>query len=223
MQNLTAFLRILPAILLLASWARAATAVDSIHVEGLFTDMAVLQIDGNRRVLKKGRTSPEGVTLISADSREAVLEWDGHQTRHGLGSHISGSYAQSERQTDQVLLWPDDNGMYRTIGSINGFTVRFLVDTGATLVAMNAQQAKRLGLDFRVDGEQGISSTASGFVRSYRVILDRVKVGDIELRDVEAGVIDGEHPGDILLGMSFLGRLEMQRSDRKLVLSTRPY
>ncbi len=199
----------------------AASAVDSVRIVGLFSGKAVVQLDGRQRLLRSGQTSPEGVRLVSANAREAVLEINGKRGTYTLGSHISSSYAAPEGRELSVHIWPDAKGMYTVLGSINGFPVRFLVDTGATTIAMNAAEARRLGIDYRVVGEPGLASTASGVVKSYSVVLDRVKVGDIQLRNVRAGVIDGSHPQVVLLGMAFLGRVEMARKGQLLELKTR--
>ncbi len=196
-------------------------AVDSIRILGLFSGKAVVQLDGRQRLLRAGQTSPEGVMLVSANAREAVLEVNGKRDTYTLGIHISSSYAAPEGRELSVQIWPDAMGMYTVIGSINGFPVRFLVDTGATAIAMNAAEAKRLGIDYRVVGKPGMASTASGVVKSYGVMLDRVKVGDIQLRNVRAGVIDGSHPRHVLLGMTFLSRVEMARQGQLLELKTR--
>ena len=196
-------------------------AVDSIRILGLFSGKVVVQLDGRQRLLRAGQTSPEGVTLVSANAREAVLEIDGKRGTYTLGSHISSSYAAPDGREFLVQIWPDATGMYTVVGSINGFPVRFLVDTGATAIAMNAAEAKRLGIDYRVVGTPGMASTASGVVKSYGVVLDRVKVGDIQMRNVRAGVIDGSHPRQVLLGMTFLGRVEMARQGQMLELKTR--
>ncbi len=186
-------------------------------VEGLFRDRAILTIDGRQRLLKAGETSPEGVTLVSANAREAVLEIDGERRSYGLGGHISSSYAGPPPGV-VVQLWPDRQGMYLASGAINGFPTRFLVDTGATVVAMNRNDAKRFGVDFRLDGKEGRTHTASGTAKAWYVTLARVRVGDIELRDVEAAVLDGDHPVDVLLGNSFLGRLDLSREGQILEL-----
>lgn len=191
-------------------------AVEEVMVLGLFKDKAVLRIDGNRRVLAVGQTSPEGVKLIAADSDGATLEIDGEERRLPLGSHIGATY--SAPQQPEVQIWPDTDGMYKAVGSINGFPVNFLVDTGATSIAMNERQARRLGIDFRLKGKPGTVTTASGVVEVYGVRLDRVKVGDILLRNVQAVVLTGGRPEEVLLGMSFLGRLDMRRDGQVMLL-----
>jgi aspartyl protease family protein len=109
--------------------------------------------------------------------------------------------------------------MYLTFGSINGRSVRFLVDTGASAIAMNKEQAKQLGIRYDKIGVPASVSTASGFTNAYRVRLKTVTVGKITESNVEAFVIDGNHPGPILLGMTFLGRLDIEHSGNALKLS----
>lgn len=197
-------------------------AVDSIRVVGLFSGTAVIQLDGRQTLLRAGQTSSEGVTLVSANAKEAVLEVKGKRGTYTLGTHISSNYADPAGREIAVRIWPDARGMYTVVGSINGFPVRFLVDTGATTIAMNGAEARRLGIDYRVEGKPGMASTASGVVRSYGVVLDRVKVGGIKLRNVRAGVIDGSHPQQVLLGMAFLSRVDMARKGQMLELTSKP-
>lgn len=200
-------------VLLSLAGAQAATKVT---VVGLFKNTAIVVIDGTRRLLRSGDTSPEGVKLISATSSEAVLEIDGEQKHYGLGGQIGGSYARPEQA--KVRIWPTPDRMYVVLGSINGFPVKFIVDTGATLVSLSGREAKRLGIDYRVVGTPGQSSTASGIEKIYVVNLDKVKVGDIEIRNVRGAVHDGDFPPATLLGMSFLSRLTMRQDGLVLEL-----
>jgi len=192
------------------------SAVEDVVVLGLFKDKAIVQIDGKRRVLSAGQTSPEGVRLISADSGEAVLEVGGVRAAYPLGSHIGAQFAAPSAPEFQI--WANPQGMYSTVGSINGLPVRFMVDTGATNVAMNEAQARRLGIQYRLVGKEGYASTAAGVVKVYKVRLKTVKVGDIKLRNVDAAVIEGGGMEQVLLGMSFLGRLEMRNEGKMLLL-----
>jgi aspartyl protease family protein len=102
---------------------------------------------------------------------------------------------------------------------VNGSSVRFVVDTGATGVVLPAADARRLGIDYR-KGERGQSRTAGGVVPVFRITLNRVRVGDIELSNVEGVVI--EQGLDIaLLGMSFLNRVDMKHDGRTMTLTRR--
>lgn len=187
----------------------------NIVVEGLFSNKAVLKINENQRLLKAGSTSPEGVKLISATSMSAIIEVKGVQNKYFLGSHIGGHYAAAAEQP-VVSIWPI-NGMYLTTGSVNGYSVDFLVDTGASAIALNAATASRLGVDY-TNAPAGRVKTASGVEKAYRVSLDLVQVGDIKLHNIEALVLEGSQPERALLGMTFLGQLEIMRTDQRMDL-----
>lgn len=204
---------------LLALLVTAEAGAQEITVLGLFKGKAVLQVDGNRRVLAEGERSPEGVRLLSADSEGAELEINGRRQRYSLGMHIGSSYRSAEKA--EVQIWPDPSGMYLAAGTIDGQSVDFLVDTGATFISINSSQARRLGIEYQRKGKPGMVETASGRERVYQVVLDSVAVGSVKLLNVPAVVLEGELPSRILLGMSFLDRVEMQRSSGALVLSNK--
>ena len=160
--------------------------------------------------------------LISANSREAVIEIDGEQDTYTLGQHIGSSF-KKPISGETVTIAPDRGGMYQVNGSINEFQVKFLVDTGATLVSMNGRQAKRLGINYKMDGQESLSETASGLSKIYIVNLKTVMVGGIKIHDVKAAVHDGDFPKIILLGNTFLGRVKMIREGQMLKLEEKPY
>lgn len=184
----------------------------------LFADGAVLDIDGRRRRLEVGGTSPEGVTLVAADSRGAEIRVGGELRTLTLDGAISGA----PRPAGRVLrLAPQADGHFYADGTVNGTAVRFVVDTGASSIALNRETARRVGLLYRVDGVPGQVETAGGLVPAYRVTLDRVTVGSIEQTRVPAVVVDGEYPSVALLGQAFLNRLDLQRSGLLLELRER--
>nr|WP_256489599.1 TIGR02281 family clan AA aspartic protease [Pleionea sp. CnH1-48] len=111
------------------------------------------------------------------------------------------------------------DGMFRAKGLINGVSVNFLVDTGATVIAMNHSVANRVRIPYRTQGRLTKVETASGITDAYKVNLATVRVGDIELKNVEAVVIVGAQPSSVLLGMSFLSRLQMKQEGTRLTLS----
>ncbi len=193
-----------------------AYAIEKLEVQALFSNKAVLLIDGKRHILAVGQTSPEGVKVITANSRGAVLEVDGKQQQYNLGNTVSTTF--SKRKSQKETIYVNSGGMFMTFGNINGRSVQFLVDTGASAVSMNVEQAKHLGIRYDKIGTPAGVSTASGFVKAYRLRLKSVTVGNITEKNVEAFVIDGNHPGPILLGMTFLGRLSVEHSGNAMTL-----
>jgi len=207
-----------PLFLLLTLLPAVAGAAD-ITLFALFKDKAILQVEGARRVLATGAVSPEGVKLVSTDTQaeEAVVELNGKRETLRLGVVVS-AFQSAARES--VTLFADTSGFFHAEGSINGAAVTFLVDTGANTIAINSATAKRAGIDY-TKGHAGTARTASGYARMYGVRLATVKVGEIVLRNVEAGVIDGPQPETPLLGMSFLSALEMKREGNKMELTRR--
>lgn len=202
-------------ISLFVLFATETVLATDIQVLGLFKNKAIVKIDGKQRTLKIGKRSPEGVILISADSYTAFLNVDGKEQEFKLGRHVSTSFKKKELAEAKIM---PVNGMYSTTGFINGSPVNFLIDTGATWIAMSANQARSLGINFRYIGKRGAASTANGVVPVYRIVLDKVKVGEIVLTNVEAGVLEGNSPRKVLLGNSFLNRVEMQRQGQVMLL-----
>ncbi len=213
MKMMLHFMAVASTWLMLSATAQAT----DVEISALFNGKVMLSINrGNPRVLSVGQTSPEGVKLLSANSAGATLEIDGKKQTIGLGQSIST--AQVSGSNTSIKLEADGGGHFQTYGSINGRPVRFLVDTGATWIAFSTAQAQALGINLD-RAQRGAVTTASGVVRSYRVVLDNVKVGDISLNLVEAAVIDNM-PGDVaLLGNSFLSRLQMKREGTVLTLT----
>jgi len=121
----------------------------------------------------------------------------------------------------RVLIAPASDGHYYVDGSINGTALRFVIDTGASTIALNRRDARRIGLLYRVDGTPMMVETASGPARAYRLTLRSVKARAIEVAGIEAVVIDGDYPTTALLGQSFLNRLDMTREGSLLELRER--
>ncbi len=201
--------------LMLLVFTNNVFAID-IVVLGLFRDKVMLKIEGKQRILKLGKPSPEGVLLISSNSDEAVLEIDGVRNSYRLGSHIGSSFKRDEQP--EVSIYKNQLGMFTIIGSINNFPVNFLVDTGASHIAMSRNEARRLGIDYRQYGKRSYARTANGIVKTWNITLDKVQVGDITLRNVKAFVNDSDSPHKVLLGMSFLGQLNMAHEGQRLKL-----
>lgn len=213
------FRHLVCSFLMLAVAPSLCSAAD-ISLFALFKDKAILKVDGTRRVLAAGEVSPEGVKLVSADpqSEEAVVEVEGKRQTLRLGVVIS-AFQSAARES--VTLFAGSGGHFFADGAINGQPVRFLVDTGATTVALSGNDAKRLGIDFKRFGEPGLTQTASGIAKIYSLRLKKVSVGSVTLYDVETGVIEGNYPSEPLLGMSFLSAFEMKREGDRLELTRR--
>jgi aspartyl protease family protein len=202
-------------LLLLAGGIAAAADVALIGVIG--DKAAVLALDGgNPKTVKVGQTW-SGITVLSVEKERAVIEFEGKKRVLQQGQHYRGTAPSSDRA--QVTLAAGPGGHFVADGAVNGNPVRFLVDTGATSIALPARDADRLGIDFR-KGQRGFSQTANGPVTVYKVSLDSVRLGDIELKSVDAIVI--EQGLDIaLLGMTFLNRVEMKRDGQTMTLIRR--
>ena len=203
----------------LALFAATGALAAQVNVIGLFPGKALVVIDGGApRTLSVGQRSPEGVLLLAADSKSATLEIDGKRQVMELGQHVESAALTGERQS--VSLAADANGHFMTEGQVNGARMRFLVDTGATLVTLPATEAQRLGINYK-RGEQATSMTANGRVLVYKVRLDSVAIGSMTLTSVDAIVHDSPGLDVALLGMSFLNRTEMRREGGNLTLTKR--
>jgi len=203
--------------------AGAALAAD-VNLNGVVGNKALVIIDGGKpHWLATGETSPEGIKLISVSGDSAVVELGGkRQTlKMGQSERLTGGGAASGLSGAQkVILTADGQGHFVTMGQINGVSVRMLVDTGASFVAIGGTEAKRLGIDI-TNGQRSFTSTANGVVPTYRVKLDQVRVGDVTLNNVDGMVHVGDNLPIVLLGMSFLNRMEMKRDGETMTLTKR--
>ena len=185
---------------------------------GLIGDKAaVLALDGGEPKTVKVGQKWSGITVIAVGRGQATVEVDGKQRVLQIGQHYRAAAAVSDRQS--VTLSADSRGHFMAEGSVNGQPIRFLVDTGATLIALPAADARRLGIDY-LKGARGTVHTAAGPAPAYRVKLDVVKLGDIQLNGVEGMVIE-QGLEMALLGMSFLNRVEMKREGQLMMLIRR--
>lgn len=205
-------------VMIAAGWLACTSALAaSVSVMGLFKDKAIVSIDGGKpRTLSVGQVV-QGVKLVSADSGSASFEVDGKPRTLSMGQSFAGGPATGERQS--ISLTADARGHFAAAGSLNGYPVSFLVDTGATSIAINAAEAKRIGLDYRSGQAVGVS-TAAGVVPAWRVKFNTVKVGSITLNQVDGMVVE-TGLNVPLLGMSFLNRMEMRRDGQTMTLTQR--
>jgi aspartyl protease family protein len=196
-------------------------AEDEITVVGLSMGKAVVTYGNSThpRVLRDGDSLSATIKLIKATPESALFEVNGKRRSLSLGTSQLSNGRSMFSASSSVTLVADSRGHFMTTGTINGGTVQFLVDTGATMISMGMADARRIGVNY-LDGERGSTRTANGVARVYRVKLDSVRVGDITLNNVDALVHESEMPF-VLLGMSFLNRVEMRREGTDLTLTKR--
>jgi len=199
-------------------------AVDAREVvlAGVFPGKALIVVDGGApKAVGVGTTTADGVRIIGADSEGATVEVDGRRFRLVVGQHavnVSRSRDGGGRATG-ITIQGDLRGQFQVTGTVNGASMLFMVDTGATFVSLGRSDALKAGVDF-TKGEPAFMQTANGVVRAWRVSLDTVRVGDVTLRNVD-GIVHGTDMPFALLGMSFLNRMELRREGTSLQLRQR--
>jgi aspartyl protease family protein len=203
------------AALLCAVGASAQT----VSMGGSLGSNALLVIDGKPRNVAVGATV-DGIRLVSVTGNEAVVEVKGKRMSLRLGdAQVNLGGKASEGGGKQIVLTAQGGGHFFANGAINSQSVRFMVDTGATMVAMDKYEAERLGVDYK-NGRRGITRTANGDVPVYAAKLASVRIGDVQVYNVDAVVTQAPMPY-ILLGNSFLTRFQMKRENDVMTLDLR--
>lgn len=210
-----------------AAWAACTAAIAPAHAQaqasggpsvalsGIMGEKALLVVNGTPRAMAVG-SSHQGVKLVSISAQDAVVEVDGKRVQLAMGGQQVSIGGSADGGGSRIVLTAGSGGHFVTRGSINGKSVQFLVDTGATSVAMGQAEAERIGLKYK-DGQQGLANTANGQVLIYRTRLNSVRINDVQVYDVEAAVLVA--PMDmVLLGNSFLTRFQMKRENNLLTL-----
>jgi len=203
-------------------WLPDLAAAQSVSLQGsLGANKALLVIDGQPQTLAVG-ASARGVTLRRLGDGEAEVEVAGQVRSLRLGAAPArvGSGAAAPGAGSSIVLPVSSGGHFQTSGSINGKTVQFLVDTGATTVALGRAEAERIGLDWQ-RGRPGMSQTANGAVTVHGITLASVRVGDVEIPNVAAVVVPMDMPM-VLLGNSFLDRFNLRRDNGVMRLEKKP-
>ncbi len=203
-------------------WPGGAAISAEVSLNGVVGSKALIVIDGSKpRWFSVGESSPDGIKLLGVSGDSATIEMGGKRETLVMGqsARLAGGGARASG-AQSVTLMADNRGHFVTTGSINGLSVRLLVDTGASLISMSSSEARRLGINYQA-GQRAFTSTANGVVPTYRVKLDEVRVGDITLNNVDGMVHVGDTLPIMLLGMSFLNRMEMKRDGEKMVLTKR--
>ena len=151
-------------------------------------------------------------------TRWSAVSDNGRVRRGTLAPGRSGTGGFVAPARREVAIARSERHQYAVPATVNGRQTRMLVDTGASVIAMNSREARRLGIDYRLHGTTSSVQTAAGVVPAWSVLLDRVEVSGIVVRNVAAAVIEGDYPADVLLGMSWLGRVTLREADGVLYL-----
>lgn len=199
--------------------ALAQDASHSVSVNGVMGQKALLVIDGSTRMMSVG-SSAQGVRVLAIDANEVTVEIGGRKVQLPVGgSPVNVGGSPSSASGTRIVLPAGSGGHFAATGSINGRNVQFIVDTGASLVTISQSVADRIGLDYR-HGQALSALTANGAVQARRVSLNVVRVGDVNVYNVEAIVLPTSMDM-VLLGNSYLAHFQMKRENDQMVLDKR--
>lgn len=207
-------------IVFLAAFFCAAALAQSVAMQGMLGSKALLIVDGSApKSVAVGETH-KGVKVLSTSGDEAMVEINGkRQTLRVGAAPASVGGAGGAARGNTIVLTAGSGGHFLSQGTINGRAVHFMVDTGASVIGMGASEAERVGIDYKA-GQPVRMNTANGVAPGWRVKLNSVRIGDVEVYDVEA--IVGLQPMTyVLLGNSFLTRFQMKRDHDQMVLERR--
>ncbi|MFM9926578.1 TIGR02281 family clan AA aspartic protease [Variovorax sp. H27-G14] len=209
------------AVHLLAA-AALAHAASSVMLTGTIGSRAILIVNGNPPKTVAVGESYQGVKLLSLQAEQAVVELEGKRVNLRMDTPVSiggGGDTGGGGGGSRVVLTADSRGHFMTQGAINGRPVTFMLDTGATSIALSADDAQRIGLDYS-KGQRVMMNTANGVSQGYRLRLQSVRVGDVEVYDIDA-VVSPQAMPFVLLGNSFINRFSMRRDADQMVLEKR--
>jgi aspartyl protease family protein len=210
-----------PLLALLLGLAMVCAHADSVMLTGTIGNRAILVVNGGAPKTVAVGEKLQNVRLLSLQDGQAVVESAGQRIALRMDSPVSvGEGSGSGASGSRIVLNADSRGHFMASGAINGRSgVSFMLDTGATTVAMSVADATRIGLDYQ-KGTPVRMNTANGVAQGYRLRLDSVRVGDVEVRDIDAIVSQQPMPF-VLLGNSFIGRFSMRRDAEQMVLERR--
>jgi aspartyl protease family protein len=212
------------AALLLAALAPGMAQAQTVALAGMLGNKALLIVDGGPPKTVAPGDTHQGVKVISTSGDQAVVERSGKRQFLRVGEApasvgAGGGVGKLAGQGTRIVLTAGSNGHFMTQGQINGKAAQFIVDTGASVVSMTATDAERMGIDYK-SGRPVQMSTANGLVLGWQIKLNSVRVGDVEVLDVDA-VVGSRSMPYILLGNSFLTRFQMNRTNEEMVLTRR--
>ena len=196
----------------------AQVQAQDVALAGILGGKALLVVNGSApRGVAPGE-SHMGVQVVSVGREDAVVDSAGGRRSLRLGEapvRVGGSGTGQ-----RVVLKADARGHFVSSGQINGRIMQYMVDTGASTIAIGRPDAERMGLKFEEQGQSVRMNTANGVAQGWRMRLDSVRVGDVELRGVDA-IITPQPMPYVLLGNSFLREFEMSRNGDEMMLLKR--
>ncbi|MDM0008098.1 TIGR02281 family clan AA aspartic protease [Variovorax sp. J22G73] len=218
-------LLVLAAAVQLVAAAGVAHAASSVTLTGSIGSRAILIVNGNPPKTVAVGESYQGVKLVSLQAEQAVVELEGKRVNLRMDTPVSigggggGGGDGGSGGGNRVVLSADSRGHFMTQGAINGRPVTFMLDTGATTVALSMADAQRIGLDYS-KGQPVQINTANGVAPGFRLRLNSVRVGDVEVYDIDA-IVSQQGMPFVLLGNSFINRFSMRRDADQMVLEKR--
>ncbi|GAD24708.1 TIGR02281 family clan AA aspartic protease [Acidovorax sp. MR-S7] len=207
-----------PFLAAMLSLAAMAAHAQNVALAGILGSKALLVVDGGTPRAVAAGEAHQGVRVVSVSQGEAVVDVDGGRRTLRLGEAPVSVATPGAGQ--RLVLKADARGHFVNTGFINGRVMQYMVDTGASTVAIGLPEAQRMGLKAE-NGQPVLMSTANGTAQGWRVRLDSVRAGTLELRGVDAIVTPQPMPY-VLLGNSFLRAFEMSRAGDEMVLQQRP-
>lgn len=196
-----------------------SASAQTVTLSGSMGDKALLVINGAPRMVSLGATF-QNVKLVGITPNEATVELDGKRVGLTLGgAPVNLGKDGSDAVGTQILLTAGSGGHFTTSGAINGKAVQFVVDTGATYVSIGQADADRIGLNYK-NGRLGMVSTANGQIPVRLTSLNVLRIGDVQVYNVDA-IVMPSHMDVVLLGNSFLSRFSMKRDSDRMTLERR--
>ena len=195
-----------------------AAAQTGVSLQGMLGHKALLMAGGGLHAVAPGETW-QGVQVISTSGEQAVVLVDGQRVTLRVGETPANIGAAPLGGGDSISLTADSRGHFYAEGSINNHPVQFMVDTGATVVALGRAEADRLGLNYQ-GGRPVAMNTANGATQGWAIKIPLLRVGDVQSYEVDAVVTPAAMPA-VLLGNSYLSRFNMRREGDQMMLTRR--
>lgn len=195
------------------------TTAQSVALSGVMGSKALLVIDGGTPKAVAAGEAHQGIKVISVAGEQAVVDIKGQRVNMRVGdAPVSQGARPGGTNGSRIVLTQGSGGHFFAQGLVNGRTVQFMVDTGATTIALGASDAKRMGIDYQ-KGRPVRMGTANGVAQGWLIKLSSVKIADVEVYEVDAVV--GPDMPYALLGNSFLNRFNMNKTIDQMVLEKR--